>query len=293
MTAPAEACIEYESHNQAVKHETSASEQEFISVPEQNMAATSVDTPWGSFHHGLPSYDDGYASALSSDQPSLTWASSPDPTSMDLHSNSNNVTNNYQLEANSDHFSTPQYQNMSPWSNYAPMQTSNQSYLSTSQDLTPRSFPTVDVGQMIPNYSGAGTTISPQSLYQEGPPRSDPYQYGDDGEMYVHHNVYDTVEDIPPVHPQIGYENWFPNHRDNSSSYRSTPIDDEEDDDEDGEKHEPYAKTLYRCLRDAPNNTMVLRDIYEWFKTNTSRGRESHEKGWQNSIRHNLSMNQV
>lgn len=60
-----------------------------------------------------------------------------------------------------------------------------------------------------------------------------------------------------------------------------------------GEKHEPYAKSLYRCLRDAPGHTMVLRDIYEWFKTNTARGREPHEKGWQNSIRHNLSMNKV
>ena len=67
----------------------------------------------------------------------------------------------------------------------------------------------------------------------------------------------------------------------------------DEEDSYDGEKHEPYAKSLYRCLKDAPNHTMVLRDIYEWFKENTARGKDPHEKGWQNSIRHNLSMNQV
>lgn len=112
--------------------------------------------------------------------------------------------------------------------------------------------------------------------------------------MCAHQRICDTVEDVSPAHQSpIGY-NWFP---DDNSSYRSTPLDEDgafEDDEKfENEKHEPYAKTLYRCLRDAPNHTMVLRDIYEWFKNNTPRGKEPQEKGWQNSIRHNLSMNQV
>jgi hypothetical protein len=38
---------------------------------------------------------------------------------------------------------------------------------------------------------------------------------------------------------------------------------------------------------------MILRDIYEWFKNNTDKASASETKGWQNSIRHNLSMNGV
>lgn len=38
---------------------------------------------------------------------------------------------------------------------------------------------------------------------------------------------------------------------------------------------------------------MVLRDIYEWIARNTDKARDPAFKGWQNSVRHNLSMNGV
>jgi hypothetical protein len=55
---------------------------------------------------------------------------------------------------------------------------------------------------------------------------------------------------------------------------------------------EPYAKLIYRALMSAPNHSMVLQEIYQWFRDNTTKG-SSDSKGWMNSIRHNLSMNAV
>jgi hypothetical protein len=58
-------------------------------------------------------------------------------------------------------------------------------------------------------------------------------------------------------------------------------------------KEEPYAKRIYRCLINAPDHTMVLRGIYDWFVENTEKGKEREASAWKNSIRHNLSMNKV
>lgn len=55
---------------------------------------------------------------------------------------------------------------------------------------------------------------------------------------------------------------------------------------------EPYAKLIYKALLSAPNHSMVLQDIYQWFRENTAKG-SPDSKGWMNSIRHNLSMNAV
>ena len=57
---------------------------------------------------------------------------------------------------------------------------------------------------------------------------------------------------------------------------------------------EPYAQLIYRALKSVPSHSMVLKDIYEWFEKNTDKPQTSTSaKGWQNSIRHNLSMNGV
>ena len=75
---------------------------------------------------------------------------------------------------------------------------------------------------------------------------------------------------------------------------RSSPNDDcDIDDDEEGAGGKPYARLIYEALRDAPGHRMMLRDIYIWFELNTTKPRESGTNGWQNSIRHNLSMNKV
>lgn len=61
---------------------------------------------------------------------------------------------------------------------------------------------------------------------------------------------------------------------------------------EDNSADEPYAKLIHRALMSAPGHAMVLQEIYQWFRDNTTKG-SSDTKGWMNSIRHNLSMNAV
>lgn len=68
---------------------------------------------------------------------------------------------------------------------------------------------------------------------------------------------------------------------------------DGESDADPSENAEPYAQLIYRALRDAPGYGMVLKDIYDWFEKNTDKAKNPLSKGWQNSIRHNLSMNGV
>ena len=65
------------------------------------------------------------------------------------------------------------------------------------------------------------------------------------------------------------------------------------DDEEDATDDKPYARLIYEALMQAPGHRMMLREIYEWFRHNTTKPQESGSNGWQNSIRHNLSMNKV
>lgn len=86
--------------------------------------------------------------------------------------------------------------------------------------------------------------------------------------------------------------------QDNMVSCKSSEVGDEEQGDdnlsnsEDRMAEEPYAKLIYRALMGAPNHSMVLQEIYQWFIENTDKG-NSTSSGWRNSIRHNLSMNAV
>lgn len=56
---------------------------------------------------------------------------------------------------------------------------------------------------------------------------------------------------------------------------------------------EPYAKLIQRALMSVKGNKMALQQIYQWFRENTDKASNNEGKGWQNSIRHNLSMNAV
>lgn len=55
----------------------------------------------------------------------------------------------------------------------------------------------------------------------------------------------------------------------------------------------PYSALIYEALKDAPQRKLTLQDIYGWFQVHTNKDRAPNSKGWQNSIRHNLSMNAV
>ncbi|KUI55748.1 Forkhead box protein J3 [Cytospora mali] len=57
-----------------------------------------------------------------------------------------------------------------------------------------------------------------------------------------------------------------------------------------GKSDEPYAQLIYRAFKSRQNKSMTLQEIYQWFRENTDKAK-NEGKGWQNSIRHNLSMN--
>lgn len=69
---------------------------------------------------------------------------------------------------------------------------------------------------------------------------------------------------------------------------RTTPESDEETC-----QGRPYSLLIYQALRSAPDMKLPLQGIYTWFIRNTDKGKDRNSKGWQNSIRHNLSMNAV
>jgi hypothetical protein len=55
----------------------------------------------------------------------------------------------------------------------------------------------------------------------------------------------------------------------------------------------PYAQLIYQAFMSNPRHALKLQEIYQWFLENTDKGQPGQGKGWQNSIRHNLSMNGV
>lgn len=55
----------------------------------------------------------------------------------------------------------------------------------------------------------------------------------------------------------------------------------------------PYAQLIYKAMMSVPSRTMILREIYQYFQEKIPRFSKMRNKGWQNSIRHNLSMNGV
>ncbi|KAH0314057.1 hypothetical protein KCU71_g6728, partial [Aureobasidium melanogenum] len=53
-----------------------------------------------------------------------------------------------------------------------------------------------------------------------------------------------------------------------------------------------YAELLRQALMEKKDDhTMLLKDLYEWVRTHSSKAQDPSNKGWQNSVRHNLSMN--
>nr|OQO24071.1 hypothetical protein B0A51_09624 [Rachicladosporium sp. CCFEE 5018] len=128
-----------------------------------------------------------------------------------------------------------------------------------------------------------------------------PYNYpAFDGSAYDFRDHY-YQEPMAPQQPQHMYspQDHHPSPYSAFSREQSTytlykqPEEDEYDEElEGGEGSDPcYAQLLYRCLRDAPSHTLSLRELYKWVQAHSQKDKDSNSKGWQNSVRHNLSMN--
>ncbi|KAK5552353.1 hypothetical protein LTR46_009683 [Exophiala xenobiotica] len=122
----------------------------------------------------------------------------------------------------------------------------------------------------VNNHNGPDTNLAGMPFYPYTPDFvSSPfstYQYYDESDS---RSAWSTTPEFSYCHPTV-------------------PVEDEETFDD-----KPYAMLIYEALKQAPGHRMMLRDIYDWFRHNTTKPQESGSNGWQNSIRHNLSMNKA
>jgi hypothetical protein len=144
------------------------------------------------------------------------------------------------------------------------------------------------------------TESYPPTAYHIEPPKHEPIALSDhdiNGQLIQASNDYDHHQYGPQIKVEDdgGYQSPY-----SDLTRSSAPHDDHpgypNDMKSEGlvvDKEQPYAQLIYQALLNAPEHTMILRDIYDWFKDHTDKASASETKGWQNSIRHNLSMNGV
>jgi len=94
-------------------------------------------------------------------------------------------------------------------------------------------------------------------------------------------------------YPDLAWQHNLPTFQMPDGEGSTASVSDGFEEEEGGVYDKPYAQLIYDALKEAPGHRMLLRDIYDWFLHNTRKPQESGTNGWQNSIRHNLSMNQV
>lgn len=146
-------------------------------------------------------------------------------------------------------------------------QSAGSNYAGFTPDRSAYNYQTVADGLPRTSLSPCSTTLAGASVgmgREDTAPLSDP-DMGMDADMDYNVGLYDT-EDV------IGSR---------SSAEPSA-----------NKADEPYAQLIYRAFMSRQNKSMTLQEIYQWFRENTDKGK-SEGKGWQNSIRHNLSMNGV
>ncbi|KAH6657061.1 hypothetical protein BKA67DRAFT_178763 [Truncatella angustata] len=93
---------------------------------------------------------------------------------------------------------------------------------------------------------------------------------------------------VSPV-PNNGLSNDY-TFDDEETSFAPGRGDNGSDEEEAKREDEPYAQLIYKAFMSREDHAMTLQEIYQWFRENTDKA-NSENKGWQNSIRHNLSMN--
>ena len=149
--------------------------------------------------------------------------------------------------------------------------------------------------------------IHPHSSYYEtSPPQYFQLPTYQQAPSYVSYtsNPYHPLSSTPTTMPESSTINQFPRTyvwptqsesqgpfggRSDETNFTMSP----EENEDDSLCDKPYARLIYDALMQAPGHRMMLREIYDWFQRHTNKPAESGTSGWQNSIRHNLSMNQV
>ncbi|KAF1952873.1 hypothetical protein CC80DRAFT_168116 [Byssothecium circinans] len=166
----------------------------------------------------------------------------------------------------------------------------------------PRSYtsdidlPGLSMSNMPQSYPPDAYHIEPQSLHE----RMDLADSGISGQLLqLRHDEYDGFGLMMRHEEHTAYSSPYDSDITRASTpsgdhvHMGGPLDGYKMECEEGaiDKEQPYAQLIHRALMEAPGHTMILRDIYDWFTKNTDKAADKETKGWQNSIRHNLSMN--
>lgn len=246
---------------------------------QNNMATINVESTFADAQ-GHQQYDE--AMPLGSHSLQVPYSSDRGGDSMQME--------NYQLFQPSTSYMNPQALD---YSHYNQQLFTTSQYAPNIDPTVPRSISPSLVSAHDGPYSFFNPTVAPHQVY----PNLAPTSYADPS---YHEDEYDQQpqqeNDLVTIQDHDLVPHSYRRQHDEVASHTSAGYGDDGmsmDGDNDGDKAEPYAKSLFRCLRDAPAHTMVLREIYDWFKANTDKARDPGSTGWQNSIRHNLSMNKV
>ena len=104
-------------------------------------------------------------------------------------------------------------------------------------------------------------------------------------QTYASPNPYPELPYVQPEHDQSYPQVWqHPSDDDSGGSGEGGY---------DGKLNTSYAHLIYMCLLEAPNHSRKLKEIYDWIRVRTNKADDLTTNGWQNSVRHNLSMNKV
>ncbi|RAH77135.1 hypothetical protein BO86DRAFT_441920 [Aspergillus japonicus CBS 114.51] len=98
-----------------------------------------------------------------------------------------------------------------------------------------------------------------------------------------------------PAFPRSGHRLFLPDkvktHANRLGFHHEEPRPSPDDIGEEANSEAPYSCLIEKALLEAPDKKLTLQDIYSWFEKRTVKGKDRSSKGWQNSVRHNLSMN--
>ncbi|KAI4715560.1 hypothetical protein E4T48_08241 [Aureobasidium sp. EXF-10727] len=152
-------------------------------------------------------------------------------------------------------------------------------------------------GQSIPSASLPPAAFSKEPLLIDQFSNNDLTAFDDTGPTSFFHNQVLPLSDVPALE----YDNVSGESAYDRRQWTDSPMPDEIDSlagsgetDDSLENSDPcYAELLRQALMEKKedDHTMLLKDLYEWVRTHSSKAQDPSNKGWQNSVRHNLSMN--
>jgi hypothetical protein len=152
--------------------------------------------------------------------------------------------------------------------------------------------------QCIPSASLPPAAFSKEPLPIDQYSSSGLAAFDDPSRNSLFHNQILPLSDVPALEYDSNSDGNAYGHR----QWTDSPMPDEIDilagsgeTDDSLENSDPcYAELLRQALMEKKDDhTMLLKDLYEWVRTHSSKAQDPSNKGWQNSVRHNLSMNAV